>query len=417
MKTIGLAIIAFSLTSCLAAAGDKPEKLPILKQWGDWYPLEVTKHLPREAKQEIGWIDDPLAFETVWRMWSSEREGTVPVIDFQKHLVVFLFRDRFGKDRLGEATLQNGLLRFTIKEQNADTRPGDAGYLHMALIPRAGITKIDTGNGEFDLAPAGTQVKTSGKALDSMKWLKAQAQTFLTLWKGSNFPDARVYLHTELRKAIATSNDATAATAEENWLRQPGCDRLDGAVFSWIESELSPEGNEARLRGAYTLKQSKIEIALQLAQETDSKRWRVLSFQTKPQTVPKWSQDLHVGDKKLTGWLGYFPEKKANLWQAKGGFGFITDGKQLTQVWTAWDQGERDRPPTVDFTKNAVLAVSAPTFLNPKAEVKEGVLSWTWGYDGQLFIPTGHFMLHLIVLPRDVVQVVDVRNEKWPVPK
>jgi hypothetical protein len=137
------------------AAGARPGTVaaPIRQQWAGSYPTARLDHLP-EGQQETatGVLGDPWELSEVWRVWKPG--VSTPPVDFDREIVLFARNTRYlNRLRIGAITLRDGLASVETIETRSAIPIEDECFLAMAVVPRAGLHRADTGTGAVDVPP------------------------------------------------------------------------------------------------------------------------------------------------------------------------------------------------------------------------------------------------------------------------
>lgn len=142
---IGLALLA-ACTPAVSQSGEKPQDLPLLDSWTGDYPVAALDQLPAGQQQNhLGYIGDEATFAAVWKAYMPAEP--VPTVDFALNLVVFsrnveyynrtnILKVALGPDGVVEVLAIETMSAMPVKEKAA---------MAMAVIPRAGVVRIRTG--------------------------------------------------------------------------------------------------------------------------------------------------------------------------------------------------------------------------------------------------------------------------------
>jgi hypothetical protein len=136
------------LAGCTTATTytSKPTDLPILQQWSGDYPMAHLNRLPEGQQQShVGFIGDEATFGAVWQAFKPGEK--VPEVDFGKELVVFSRNVVFyNRTSIAKITLQDGVAEAIAIETMSSLPIEDKVAMALAVIPRAGVKFIQTGD-------------------------------------------------------------------------------------------------------------------------------------------------------------------------------------------------------------------------------------------------------------------------------
>jgi len=152
MSKVTLLIVAFSLTflaACTPAASQhsaQPQNLPLLDIWSGDYPVTALGQLPAgQQESSIGYIGDAATFAGIWKSYMPAEP--LPEIDFAENLVIFSRNvDFYNRTNILKVVLDTDGVVEVLAMQTLSARPiKDKVAMAMAVIPRAGIIRLKTG--------------------------------------------------------------------------------------------------------------------------------------------------------------------------------------------------------------------------------------------------------------------------------
>jgi hypothetical protein len=148
-STIPLWVSLACLLACGATAAaqpGEPKDLPILQKWSGDYPVGQLKRLPEgQQRSRVGFIGDEATFGSVWQALKPGEK--VPEVDFGKDLVVFSRNVVFyNRTSIAKVTLQDGVAEVIAIETMSSLPIEDKVAMALAVIPRAGVKFIQTGD-------------------------------------------------------------------------------------------------------------------------------------------------------------------------------------------------------------------------------------------------------------------------------
>ena len=127
--------------------------LPMIEKWSGDYPVAGLGKLP-EGQQDMaaGYIGDAETFIPVWRLFMPTE--MLPPIDFSKNIVVFSRNIQFyNRTSILKVTLQGGTAEIIAMETMSALPIEEKVAMAMAVIPREGITAIQTGAEKIQVMP------------------------------------------------------------------------------------------------------------------------------------------------------------------------------------------------------------------------------------------------------------------------
>ena len=150
------AACCFTMAGCAAttAKSGEPTDVPILQQWAGDYPVDHLATISRVPhKSAVGFIGDATGFAAAWQVF---RPGeTIPEVNFDKHFIVFYRNvDFYNRTSIAKVILKDGNIEILAMETMSSRPIEDKVALSMAVIPRAGIESIATGNERIVLPEA-----------------------------------------------------------------------------------------------------------------------------------------------------------------------------------------------------------------------------------------------------------------------
>jgi len=124
---------------------EKPRDLPVLQRWSGDYPVTQIDSLPEgQRRSRVGYVGDPDTFGRVWRGFKPDT--AVPVVDFEKHIVVFARNlDFYNRTLIAKVILTHGAVEVVATETLSARPIEDKVAMALALIPRAGVKFIQAG--------------------------------------------------------------------------------------------------------------------------------------------------------------------------------------------------------------------------------------------------------------------------------
>jgi hypothetical protein len=148
----GLAIGLVSLLGIIVwAAGAEflqaePVALEIKQVWSGNLPVAALEDLPEAQRHRpIGYIDSADTFALIWQQ--LQEEPAVPVVDFDKELVVFARnRDYFNAIRIGSVRLADGVAEILAMETLTSRPITDMVGFSMAVVKKEGIKALMAGD-------------------------------------------------------------------------------------------------------------------------------------------------------------------------------------------------------------------------------------------------------------------------------
>jgi acid phosphatase (class A) len=128
-------------------------KAQILQSWQGDYPVIQLELLPDGRRdQGIGFIDDAKTFAAVWKAFKPGEK--IPEIDFKTNLVLFARNTQFyNLISIGSVKVKNGVAQVLAMETMSARPIADKVAMSLAVVPRYGITAIQTSEGNSTIHP------------------------------------------------------------------------------------------------------------------------------------------------------------------------------------------------------------------------------------------------------------------------
>jgi hypothetical protein len=135
-----------ALCATAAAQPAEPKDLPLLQKWSGDYPVVQLNRLPEgQQKSRVGFIGDEATFGSVWQALKPGEK--VPAVDFGKEIVVFSRNVVFyNRTSIAKVTLYDGVAEVIAIETVSSLPIEDKVAMALAVIPRAGVKFIQTGD-------------------------------------------------------------------------------------------------------------------------------------------------------------------------------------------------------------------------------------------------------------------------------
>lgn len=130
----------------LAAEDGKAKDLAVIKRWsGDFSVADLVLLPDGQRRSRAGYIVNQRAFAAVWQAFKPDE--MVPAVDFSRNLVVFSRNvDFYNQTNIIKVTLNNGGAEIIAMETMSAMPIEDQVALAMAVIPRAGVDAILSGD-------------------------------------------------------------------------------------------------------------------------------------------------------------------------------------------------------------------------------------------------------------------------------
>jgi len=119
----------------------------ILQSWQGDYPVDKLQLLPeKQREQMVGFIDNAEIFAGVWEAFAPGEAA--PEIDFKTNLVLFARNTQFfNRISIGKVNVKNGVTEVLAMETMSAMPIEDKVAISLVLVPRHGITAIQTNDG------------------------------------------------------------------------------------------------------------------------------------------------------------------------------------------------------------------------------------------------------------------------------
>ena len=121
----------------------------ILESWQGDYPVDQLQLLPEnQREQAVGFIDDAKIFAGIWKTFKPGE--AVPEIDFKGNLALFSRNTHFfNRISIGKVNVTNGVAQVLAMETMSAMPIEDKVAMSLVVVPRSGITAIQTGDEIF----------------------------------------------------------------------------------------------------------------------------------------------------------------------------------------------------------------------------------------------------------------------------
>ena len=121
----------------------------ILESWQGDYPVDQIQLLPEKQRQQAGgFIDDAETFAGIWKAFNPGE--AVPEIDFKGNIVLFVRNTHFfNRISIGKVNVTNGVAQVLAMETMSAMPIEDKVAMSLVVVPRSGITAIQTGDEIF----------------------------------------------------------------------------------------------------------------------------------------------------------------------------------------------------------------------------------------------------------------------------
>jgi hypothetical protein len=152
MSKLTMLPIVISLTLMVACtpasspSSEKPQDLPLIDSWTGDFPVVALDQLPSGQQQSrVGYIGDAATFTAVWKFYMPAEP--VPTVNFAQNLIVFSRNvDYYNRTNILKAVLyDDGAVEVLAMETMSAIPVRDKAAMAMAVIPRAGVIRIKTG--------------------------------------------------------------------------------------------------------------------------------------------------------------------------------------------------------------------------------------------------------------------------------
>ena len=147
--TAGLLLMWIAGCATMAADDDVPTDLVIIDRWSGDFPVARLDLMPAgQRRSRSGYIGDQQTFGAVWQAFKPGEK--IPGVDLSRNLVIFSRNvDFYNRTRIMKAVLAGGDLEILAMETMSALPIEDKAAMAMAVIPRAGIKFIRTGDGRI----------------------------------------------------------------------------------------------------------------------------------------------------------------------------------------------------------------------------------------------------------------------------
>jgi len=145
---IGLAcLLLFFAAGCTNRPVDHraPMDVTIVASWSGDFPVDQLRRLPEgQRRSRVGYLADPEIFADVWQVLMPGEP--IPQVDFSRNMVVFSRNvTYFNRSRIIKVTLIGGVAEVLAMETMSAMPIEDVLVLALAVVPRAGIQFIQSG--------------------------------------------------------------------------------------------------------------------------------------------------------------------------------------------------------------------------------------------------------------------------------
>jgi hypothetical protein len=144
--TAGLTLLVACTAPAVSQDSEQPQNMPLIDSWSGDYPVAALDQLPTGLRQSpIGYIGDDATFKNVWKAFMPAEP--VPTIDFGENLVVFSRNvDYYNRTNIIKVVLDaDGVVEILAMQTLSAIPIRDKAAMAMAVIPRAGIIRLKTG--------------------------------------------------------------------------------------------------------------------------------------------------------------------------------------------------------------------------------------------------------------------------------
>lgn len=135
-----------------AARDSEPRDLPILQKWSGDYPVADLSRLPKgQEKAHVGFINNAATFTAVWDAFKLEEN--VPEVDFKESMIVYARNvEYYNRISISKVILRDGVVEIFAMETRSALPIEDKAAMAVAVIPRAGVKFLKTGNGQIPVS-------------------------------------------------------------------------------------------------------------------------------------------------------------------------------------------------------------------------------------------------------------------------
>lgn len=147
----GLFFMWIAGCATMATDGHAPTDLVIIDRWSGDFPVARLDLLPDgQRRSRAGYIGDPQTFAAVWQAFKPGEK--IPGVDFNQNLVIFSRNvDFYNRTQIMKAVLAGGDLEILAMETMSAMPIVDKAAMAMAVVPRAGVKFIRTGDGRIQV--------------------------------------------------------------------------------------------------------------------------------------------------------------------------------------------------------------------------------------------------------------------------
>jgi len=131
--------------SCNQKTGS-PAHADIISSWQGDYPTDKLHLLPGNQQDlPVGYFSDSVTFSSAWAVFQPGKEA--PDVDFKTHVVIFVRNTQFyNRISIGQIMIKEGIADVLAMETMTAMPIEEKVAMSMALVSRAGITAINSGD-------------------------------------------------------------------------------------------------------------------------------------------------------------------------------------------------------------------------------------------------------------------------------
>jgi len=135
-----------------AARDSEPKDLAILQKRSGDYPVADLSRLPEaQEKAHVGFINNAATFAAVWDAFKPEEK--VPEVDFKESIIVYARNvEYYNRISISKVIIKDGVVEILAMETRLALPIEDKAAMAMAVIPRAGVKFLKTGNGQIPVS-------------------------------------------------------------------------------------------------------------------------------------------------------------------------------------------------------------------------------------------------------------------------
>lgn len=135
-----------------AARDSEPKDLAILQKWSGDYPVADLSRLAKgQEKAHVGFINNAAIFAAVWDAFKPEEK--VPEVDFKESIIVYTRNVQYyNRISISKVILKDGVVEILAMETLSALPIEDKAAMAMAVIPRASVKFLKTGNGQIPVS-------------------------------------------------------------------------------------------------------------------------------------------------------------------------------------------------------------------------------------------------------------------------